>query len=128
MPHVASMQISKETKATNLVRPGRRNHLKITNIWQHIKKSILKCKGLQNFYKHAEHQNLKELSGRASCGFIYSRTGYVQFDPLQASTGCITSSPQQALSVESEYFLWPIGGLWRVSMWNEGCMLGVIHL
>ena len=116
MPHVASMRISKETKAANLVRGGRRNHLKITNISQHIKKTSLK------FTNSTNMPNLKELSGWASCRFIYSRMSYVQFDPLQASTGCMWSSRQQASSVESEYFLWCIGGLWRVSIWNEGCV------
>ena len=101
------------------------NHLKITNISQHIKKSSPKCKDLHNFYNM---QNLKEPSGRASCGFIYTRTGYVQFDPLQASTGCMSNSRQQASSVELEYSLWRIGGLSRMSMWNEGCVPGVIHL
>ena len=92
MPHVASMRISRETKAANLVRRGRRSHLKITNISQHIKKTSLKCKA---FTIPTNMRKLKELSGRASCGFIYSRMSHVQFDPLQAACQVQDNKPHR---------------------------------
>ena len=57
-----------------------------------------------------------------------TRSSTWEFMWLCGFVGCMSSSRQRTSTVESEYFFWRIVGLSRVSMWNEGCVPGVIHL